>query len=248
MLQYLDRLKKQKGFTLIELVVVVAIIALLTAVIMAGSLSGTTERQLSANASAESFFTACQLAFTRAGLTERQLVDYGTEQKFIEYKSGKNTINSDAYLFLEMKSTQKGIQGLHISTHLDLLMSMSDPADASTMNNPLEKYLMTNLAEYMSDSYDGYFYAQVDKDFKVIFTHFSEVRLPVYKSGQSRKDFIDSMQVTDGKVTGTKDNPGSNGLLGVCSDAYHMADTGTRPFALPDSLSIGEVDKYIKNT
>lgn len=58
MIQYLQRLKHKKGFTLVELAVVVGIIAVLTAIIMVNMLGGDTEKILKANSNAQTFFTA----------------------------------------------------------------------------------------------------------------------------------------------------------------------------------------------
>ena len=58
MIQYLQRLKHKKGFTLVELAVVVGIIAVLTAIIMVNMIGGDTEKILRANSNAQTFFTA----------------------------------------------------------------------------------------------------------------------------------------------------------------------------------------------
>lgn len=52
MIQYLQRLKHKKGFTLVELAVVVGIIAVLTAIIMVNMLGGDTDKILAANSNA----------------------------------------------------------------------------------------------------------------------------------------------------------------------------------------------------
>ena len=109
MIQYLQRLKHKKGFTLVELAVVVGIIAVLTAIIMVNMLGGDTEKILAANSNAKVFFTASQLTLTRIELTERSIVDYQSgDTAFIEYKNGANTLNGK-YLFMEAKFSENGI-------------------------------------------------------------------------------------------------------------------------------------------
>lgn len=236
MIKYLQRLKGKKGFTLVELVVVVGIIAVLTAILLVNLLSGNTEQILAANANAEAFFPACQLAFTRAQLTERELVDYGSETKYIEYKEGKNQIPDGKFLFVEAKFEQSGIVGLHINYTLNELMARDDFTAAMTA---LERYLATNINEYLADSYDGYFYAQVDNNFKVVFTHFCDGRLPVWNGTDDYDTFRDSMMVdSQGKITGNKL------IIGSCSDVYTVPETGQYAFDLPESTS--DYSKYFK--
>ncbi|MGN1108463.1 MAG: prepilin-type N-terminal cleavage/methylation domain-containing protein [Oscillospiraceae bacterium] len=237
MIKYLQRLKGKKGFTIVELVVVVAIIAVLITIMSAALLGGNTEKILSANASAEAFFPACQLAFTRAQLTERELVTYEpTDIKFIEYKEGKNQIADGKFLFVEAKFEQSGIVGLHINYTLNELMARDDFTAAMTA---LERYLATNINEYLADSYDGYFYAQVDNNFKVVFTHFCDGRLPVWNGTDDYDTFRDSMMVdSQGKITGNKL------IIGSCSDVYTVPETGQYAFDLPESTS--DYSKYFK--
>lgn len=223
MIKYLNRMKSKKGFSLVELVVVIAIIGVLIMVLLVNMIGGNTDKVLSANANAEVFFSACQLTFTRAQLTERSLVDYAdSDTKFIEYKNGANTTDGK-YLFVEAKFAQNGIVGLHIANRFNDLMSRADTN--GTDMTALEQYLSTNINEYLSESYDGYFYALVDNNFKVLFTHYCGIRLPVY--GGNLTDFRDSMMVKDGKVTGNEY------ILGSCSDTYIIPSTGEYVFALP---------------
>ena len=233
MIKYLNRLKGRKGFSLVELMVVVAIMAVLMAALLVNMIGGNTDKILAANANAEVFFPACQLAFTRANLTERELVEYASgETKYIEYKNGLNQIPDGKYLFVEVKFNQRGIEGLHIDFTFNGLMSHSD----TDPMNDLEKYLATNIDEYLAESYDGYFYAVVDNDFKVMFTHYCDYRLPTY-SGDLTK-FRDDMMISDGKVKG------NSAIIGSCSDVYTIPTTGEYVFALPTSTD-ADYGKYL---
>lgn len=236
MIKYLNRLKNKKGFSLIELVVVIAIIAVLLTALLVNMIGGNTDKILSANTNAKSFLTAAQLTFTRAQLTERSLVNYpDTEEKFIEYKAGSNIIKDGKYLFVEAKFEQNGIVGLHIDYTFNGLMNKPD-ITASGPFTTLENYLAKNIDEYLTESYDGYFYAAIDNNFKVIFTHFCDYRLPTY--GGDLVDFRDSMRTHDNKVVG------NDCIIGSCSDTYLMPSNRDYVFALPDPTE-SDYGKYL---
>ena len=240
MIKYLNRLKCRKGFTIVELIVVIAIIAVLTAALLVNLIGGNTDKILAANANAEAFFPACQLAFTRAQLTERDLVTYTEEdvssgKVFIEYKDGKNQIPDGNYLFVEAKFQQSGMVGLHINFTLNELMARDD---FTTDMTDLEKYFAKNISEYLADSYDGYFYGLIDNDFKVTYTHYCDYRFPTWNGTDVYDTFCDSLMLTsDGKLKG------NHGILGTCADA--MPTTGSYVFDLPGSSS--DHSKYFKS-
>ena len=111
--------------------------------------------------------------------------------------------------------------------------------DFTAAMTALERYLATNINEYLADSYDGYFYAQVDNNFKVVFTHFCDGRLPVWNGTDDYDTFRDSMMVdSQGKITGNKL------IIGSCSDVYTVPETGQYAFDLPESTS--DYSKYFK--
>ncbi len=228
MIQYLHRLKAKKGFTLVELIVVLAIMAVIITILMVNMIGGNSDKQLSGNSNAAAFFTAAQLTFTRAQMTEMELVQYEpSDTKFIEYKSGKNTMNNK-YIFLEAKFSENGIIGVHLDNTFNKVMARDDiKSDNMTK---LEKYFTKSLDTALAESYDGYFYALADENFKVMFTHYTIHRMPTFTAGESLSDFRDDLMVgADGKLKGSAD------VLGTCSDDYIIAANGTYAFNMPDS-------------
>lgn len=236
MIQYLQRMRNKKGFTIIELIVVMAIMAVLIAVIATNMIGGNTDKQLAANTNAKAFFTATQLTMTRAQLTERSIVTYDSgDTHYIDYVNGVNVIKGTVgrtknYLFIEAKFSQNGIVGIHIADTFDRLMNRDEPDGTMTK---LESYISQNIDKYLAESYDGYFYALVDNDFKVRCTHYCDVRLPERSKVSSTAEFIDSMMInSDAKVKG------NDRILGTCMDVidddnYLIPTAGQYVFSLP---------------
>lgn len=233
MLKYLSALKRKKGFTIVELVVVVGVIAILIAVMAASLLGGSTEKQILANTNAETFFAGMQLTITRASLTERSLVDYESDTvdttAYIEYKDGVN-ITNNAYLFFEAKFDQQGIEYLHLAKSVNNLMFRGED---DTMTK-LENYLAGLLAPTMSESYEGYFYAYVDNTFRVRLAHFCDYRLPAFSGTVA--DYLPKLTYENGKINSC--------IVGTCADpdvpGYNsgtLGQSGTYAFGIPDSTS-----------
>lgn len=233
MIQYLQRLKRKKGFTLVELAVVVGIIVVLTAIIMVNMIGGDTEKILSANSNAQSFFTATQITLTRAHLTERELVTFASgEIKYIEYKDGLNALNGKK-LFIEAHFKENGIDWLHIDNYLNKLMARGESDTMTT----LEKYLSASITENVAESVDGYFYAMCDENFTVTYAHYCKDRLPQY-AGEELALFRDKYMFGVGMKL-----PNMSNVIGVCTDTdpataeIQTPVTGDYAFGIPTSFS-----------
>lgn len=87
MIQRLQRLKSKRGFTVMELVVTIAIIAIMTATIIANS-STRQSRIREANSTAKDFYTTIQTEFTRFQMFDGPL----TMSLQKKYNSGPNTV------------------------------------------------------------------------------------------------------------------------------------------------------------
>ncbi len=206
MLKYLSALKRKKGFTMVELIVVIAIIAVMAAIGVAALIDYNSSKTIQATANAETFFSSMQLTITRASLTERSLANYAADTvdqtKYIEYKDGVNTTNGK-YLFVEARLTEQGIKYLHIANFADKLMEQSEARDMTG----LEKYISGLLDTTMIDAYDGYFYAVIDDTFRVDMAHFSNYRLPACAVGggasYDTKILFDDSIYINGEVVGT---------------------------------------------
>ena len=108
--------------------------------------------------------------------------------------------------------------------------------------DPLEKYISTNINEYVSESADGYFYALCDENFTVTFAHYCKDRLPMF-NGDTLSEFRDKYMIG----TGVK-LPGMGSIIGTCSDVYTIGSpaAGDYAFGIPVA-SDANFSKYLSN-
>ena len=179
LMQRLMQLKNKKGFTLVELIVVLAMIGVLTAIIL--PLSMNAGKPQAAVAKAKSFYFGSQ----------RILIQYRADSPelqtgYLSYKKGAMTytINTGDYLYICAKAEKNnGFTELKLA-------KLSAPADG-TAANPATGYtqfqfaaeitasstdhsLLDKLNTFSTDDDEGYYYALVDDQCKVIMTYWCE--------------------------------------------------------------------------
>ena len=158
----LMQLKNKKGFTLVELIVVLAMIGVLTAIIL--PLSMNAGKPQAAVAKAKSFYFGSQ----------RILIQYRADSPelqtgYLSYKKGAMTytINTGDYMYICAKAEKNnGFTELKLA-------KLSAPADG-TAANPADHSLLDKLNTFSTDDDEGYYYALVDDQCKVIMTYWCE--------------------------------------------------------------------------
>lgn len=175
MIRYLQRLKAKKGFTVVELIIVIAIIAVLTAVIFSNS--GTEEKKKqAANDAARDFYNSVQYSFTKYMKYESALsiaiandtTAVNNSDKIIHYYPKLNgNYPREKYTFIKMLVEKNQIQYVKTFNGTngfeDLL---KDKTTSSNMNganvlNEFDKLLKSDFDTVLETNVNGYYYALV---------------------------------------------------------------------------------------
>lgn len=167
MINYLHRLRAKKGFTLIELIVVIAIIAVLSAVIVV-AVSPDTGKVKEATTAASNFYSAVQYVFTKYSKYEANL-SYAVAAEIDAAKaSGSDyyieyTINmmgnypTNKYTYICVFAENGKISYLHVNKAFDELLNDT----RGTTMTAFEQQIIEDLDGYFVPS-DGYYYTAVE--------------------------------------------------------------------------------------
>ncbi len=185
MIRYLQRQKAKKGFTMIELIVVIAIIAVLMAVILP-SLTGERERINAANSAARDFYAAIQTTMSKYSTYDGQLSPAYTNNNnlgIIRYYPlmGGNYPFDASYDHANKDTDNPAVASMYIMVHAwndqirDVAVvtrakqnTSADPGiytllqrNAADRNTEFGK-LLTNEIDKRLVFVDGWYYARVD--------------------------------------------------------------------------------------
>ncbi len=239
MIKYLQKVKARKGFTLVEIIIVITIIAILAAITIP-MFNNTDARVRSANIYANDFYTALQYTLTRYQTTDYYLSPkMKTETSLMTYDQsffGNRMADGISYYYIEAMSDQ-GLQYVHVNASYLTLMGRS----SITAETELERLLTEDVAEITNQSNDGYYYAVVGKDsynnMKVLCVNYCEERLVL--SG-STGDYQKSIMLVDYGIL-------ENGIIaGTCSSqkdptGKFLGDIGTYVCGLDSTLNYAGV-------
>ena len=250
MIRYLQRLKAKKGFTVIELIVVIAIIGVLTAVIVSNAGTDREKRQ-AANNSARDFYSAVQYTFSRYMKYESDLsltiknetASIDSSDKIIKYY---NTINGNyprnETTFIKMFVDKNQIQYVRAYTTIKEMLSDTSTAE----KNEFEKLLKTDIGTVMASTVAGCYYARITfSGAAAADDNVKPAPVKVHSAYYSPKPFAElTGDVTAYRVNNLKFEDYcklSNGYVcGVCSSAKYDEDGDS---ATP-SVFLGNEDTY----
>lgn len=180
MIKYLQKLRRKKGFTMVELIVVIAILAIMATVILL-NMDNRRTRVKAANAAAADFYVAVQSAFTRYMTYPGHLSPTFRDNPatpFMKYYKGANgnypydaataasptPITNDNYpspakLCIEVKVEKSKV--VYVNCSMGLLGAPGGLLDTDTDDNSEFGRLLKMEIEKRIEYQNGYYYASI---------------------------------------------------------------------------------------
>ncbi len=238
MIRFLQRQRAKKGFTIIELIVVIAVIAVLMAIILP-LLSNERSRKQEANSAAKDFYAAVQTIMSSYSMYEAPLspkyqenLDLG-EMRYFEkaggnypYKHREGTdapempVNASIYVLINTKNARITDIYTYVTDEADAGYSSGDGfyqlCKRSNSSSEFGKLLKAEIEDRISYQ-DGCYYAKASYDknepgvLKVKYTGYTRKPLPSPGS-------MSLVEYQTKVMNFTKDNKLANGeIFGVCA-------------------------------
>ena len=225
MIIYLHTMRAKKGFTMVELIVVIAIIAVLAAMVFP-LFSNDDAKRDTAEVYASDFYASLQYCMTRYQKTDYHIntemaqaaADYkadDTKNPYIFYDEtrGQNicaipTATMTNYNIYIEAFNDRGIKYVKLAYSFENLLNDT----ATTSDIAIERLLQTDLEQIVNDMGVGYYYAVVNYDsefgnFKVLTAHYCEEKLPAITNvGTYKNDnlmIVDNAELDCGIICGT---------------------------------------------
>ncbi len=216
-LEYLQGSRRKKGFTMIELIVVVAIIAVLLAVILPG-ISTNKEKKNAADLRAMDFYSAVQHTFTKYMKYEGDLnsgmksAKDDTDELIYYVKELNGNFPKNDYTYVEMYTEGGEARYIHAAATLSELLGFADDKELTDT----EKQLLNDIPALLDADEDGHYFALVKYTDKTTVFSQQVPTIKVHSAYYLRNDLPNS--TADADLTFSEDRRLKNGeICGVCS-------------------------------
>lgn len=241
MIRHLQRMRAKKGFSMIELIVVVAIIGILIAVIVPNVGNDRAKRE-QANTTATDFYSAVQYCFSKyskyeAALSPELKADIPSKS-FIDYfpaVSGNYPVNKVTYIKMKNGSDGK-IEYVHVASSLSDLL-----ADTTTTNtNAFADLLAKDIGDMFYSELEGCYFAYV---------YFADASTALASTTNTVRVKMTHFMYEDMPSTATVDSAFINNNL-LFTDYAYLANNricGTCSSIKSGSVYLGDVGTYFLN-
>jgi prepilin-type N-terminal cleavage/methylation domain-containing protein len=212
MLTYLQRARYKKGFTVVELVITIGIIAIMASVAVPNAVAY--QRRSDArehNEHATTFYLALQqtlLSVMEFDNTPHEFT-WNTRQRVTGTDAIAKSTGASFFLYVTRSSgTIEGHMTLNAAAH-----DIANLGNHDAGNDEVFKLFMDELNGYMKNATDGHYYALFDSSFRVTAVYFSRhVALAGIGAGTARGTFLRDNRLPCGRAFGAY--PTFYGMIG----------------------------------
>lgn len=236
MIRYLQNLKGRKGFTLVELIIVIAIIAILLALTLP-MFSNDDAKRSSVDTYATDFYAGLQYNLTRYQKTEAPVSPAlaADTSSYLKYDAdvGQNIFTED-YLYIELYY-DRGVKYVNVANRLAALTGVAPAASDTAFEQQLEK----DMNEIINQATSGYYYALISMEgtynnLRAVTVHFTEERIT--DPTPSLLVFADYAELENGMLCGTCTSDNKKGA--------YVGEIGTQFLNVSDPTAISP---YVNN-
>lgn len=234
MIRYLQKLKAKKGFTLIELIIVMAIIAILIAMTLP-AFSNDDAKRMAVNTYASDFYSGLQYNLTRYQKTEAPVspalaADTNSYLKY-DASAGQNIL-TEKYLYIEA-CYDRGLKYVNVADRLAALTGVTP----TVSDTAFEQQLQNDMEDVINRAEDGYYYALISMEgnyntIRAVTVHYTEERITDPTPAQLV--FVDNSELENGLYCGTctSDNKKGSYVGTIGTQFLNVSDaTNTSPYA-----------------
>ena len=193
MISKINRLRAKKGFTMIEMIVIIAIIGILTSIVVA-TMSYDRKPTVGKGLAKDLFYVAQDAVSSIEVSNPHAFDDYGTDRAgfYAQVDAGGNITEIRSMAIGVFDGTKRPDLAFGATLDPDTPLAVKHDGTSTDDHNAFENKLVHAISEYLmtKDSMEGGYYVMFDSKFRVIAAYWSDAPRMYLGAGDLQDDCI----------------------------------------------------------